>query len=208
MDNYQLENSKRKHFSLLIPSKILIDPNLSLNEKLILGIDYTFQNKLGYNSMLNSEISDLLQLHPNIISKARKKLVKQGILIKEKRIYRTSNYDMFVEKGDSRDIVLPFWIYNDDQLSTGAKILWGEYNSLCMGYRPYFAGREFTARKLSCSVESISNWTRELNQHGFLKSYIVKSGFCTKQKQVVTCSFSKDGDVIKEAINTKDTFKN
>ena len=208
MNNYQLENSKRKHLSLLIPSKILANPDLSLNEKFLLGIDYAFEKKLGYNSMLNTEISKLVKLHPNIISKARRRLVKIGYLHKEKTIYYLLNRAIFTQTKDKRGILLPYPIYNTSDISTGAKLLWGEYNSLSMGYRPYFAKRETTALKLDCSVESITNWTKELFENGFLKSYTVKSGFRQKQKQIITCEFSDSGKIIDWTQYEKDEFGN
>ncbi len=183
---------KEKRIALIIPSAILYDHRLSLNDKLILGIDYCFKKKLNYNSMPNTQIGYLLQLHPNIISKSRRKLLKLGYLRKEKRNYYLNDINLFVKKQDQRDLIIPFLVYNSN-LSSGAKLLWAEYNSFNNNGKSYYASREFTSKRLDCSVESISNWTTALQETGFLKHYELKSGYCTKQRLVVTCKFSKDG---------------
>lgn len=164
---------------------------------MILGIDYCFKQKLGFNTMPNTQIGDLLHLHPNIVSKARKNLLKQGFLRKEKRNYYLNDTPLFDQHQDTRDLIIPYWVYNDPNLSTGAKLLWSEYNSFKDNKKGYFASREFTSNRLGCSVESISNWTKELHQKGFLKNYEVKSGYCTKQKVIITCTFSVDGEILK-----------
>ncbi len=192
MDN----NHKNKKYSLLIPSKILTDYSLSFNDKLILGFDFYFVDKMEHNRLLNTEISELLHLHKNIVSRSRKHLIEVGILRKQNRIYYLNDIDLFVEKGDARDVVIPYWIYNNKNLSTGSKLLWGEYNSISKGKKSYFASREFTANKLGCSVQSVSKWTKELDDNNLLKSYKVVAGYGTKQKRIVTCTFSKQGKIL------------
>lgn len=196
MNNNHQDSSIDKKYSLLIPSKILTDYSLSFNEKLILGFDFCFLDKLEYNILLNTEISKLLHLHKNIVSRCRKHLIELGILRKEGRKYYLNEIDLFIEKGDQRDLVISYWIYNNKNLSTGSKLLWGEYNSISKGKEVYFASREFTADKLGCSVQSISKWTKELNDNGLFKSYKVMAGYGTKQKQIITCRFSKEGKII------------
>lgn len=186
---------KEKRIALIIPSAVLYDHRLSLNDKLVLGIDYCFKKKLDYNSMPNTEIGCLLKLHPNIISKSRRKLLKLGYLRKEKRNYYLNDIDLSVSKEDQRDLIIPFWVYHSN-LSSGSKLLWAEYNSFSNNGKSYYASREFSAKRLGCTKESITNWTKELLQKDFLKYYELKSGYCTKQRSIVTYKFSSDGKII------------
>lgn len=189
---------KNKHIVLKIPASVLSNQELSFNNKLVYGLDYAYHSKKGYNRLTNNAIGELLNLHRNIVSESRKTLVKEGFLYKDKLTYTLTERHKQVElseKEDKREIILPYEIYNHKYLSTGAKLLWGEYNSISKGVREYFARRSYTAKRLKASVESITNWTKQLEAYVLLKKYEHRTGFCTNQKVIVTCEF-KDGKKI------------
>ena len=168
----ELETLK-KPLAIEIPFEILSNKELSLNEKLILGLDFSFGKKLGFNQMSNLEIGKLMNLHANIVGSCRRHLLENQYLMKEERKYfLTDHYKTAQEFGtngveksenkNQRNIKLPFEIYADKRLKTGEKLLWGEYNSISKGEIVYFAKREYTAKRLNVSIESISNWTKSL----------------------------------------------
>lgn len=184
-----LHSKENKQLVLRIPATILSSKELSLNEKLILGLDYTYQSKKGYTKLTNSKTGQLLCLHRNIVSYCRKNLVQKGFLLKQKTKYNLTGKHKELQTEDQREVFLPFEIYNHDQLSTGAKLLWGEYNSISKGRREYFAKRSYTSSRLNASEESITNWTKQLEEYQLLKKYEHRTGFCTSQKVVITCEF-------------------
>ncbi|AKH95409.1 hypothetical protein [Elizabethkingia anophelis] len=196
------ENLEPKNFNkkivLKIPFQILLNPELSLNEKLLLGLDYSLAGKLGFNQMSHIEVGKLLDLHPNIVGNCRRSLIGRGFLIKEGKKYTiTVDFSSMMEaKGlsslDKRDIKIPFEIYNNSDLKTGEKLLWGEYNSISKGFRYYFAKREHAAKRLAVSVESISNWTKSLYEKGLFKEYKLEAGYCTHQRKIITIVFDQD----------------
>ncbi|WP_407556500.1 hypothetical protein [Winogradskyella sp. 4-2091] len=186
---------RNKQLVLKIPATILSNNELSFNEKLILGLDYTYQSKKGYTKLTNSKTGQLFNLHPNIISYCRKNLVKKGYLLKDKTKYTLTDKHKEHKPKDKREIFLPFEIYNHKELNTGAKLLWGEYNSISKGRREYFAKRSFTSKRLNASEESITNWTKQLKEHQLLKKYQHRTGYCKSQKVIITCEF-KDGNKI------------
>ncbi|MBO3096816.1 hypothetical protein [Gelidibacter pelagius] len=190
-----LLSKENKQLVLKIPATILSDCQLSFNEKLILGLDYTFQSKKGYTQLSNSKIGQLLNLHINIVAYSRKNLVQMGFLLKEGRKYTLTDKHKQLEVDDKREIYLPYEIYRHEDLLTGSKLLWGEYNSLSKGRREYFAKRSYTSRRMNASVESITNWTNQLNDYRLFKKYEHRKGYCTSQKVVITCEF-KDGQKI------------
>ena len=87
--------------------------------------------------------------------------------------------------GEKYTIIFNGEIYNHKDLSTGAKLLWGEYNSLSKGRREYFAKRSYTSKRLYSSVESITNWTKELEGCQLLKEYRHRRGYCSSQKVII-----------------------
>lgn len=198
----ELETLKRP-LAIEIPFEILSNKELSLNEKLLLGLDFSFGKKLGFNTMDNLEIGKLLKMHPNIVGNCRRNLLKKQCLIKEGRKYfLTDHYKTAqestisdVEKPenkDQRNIKLPFEIYTDNRLKTGEKLLWGEYNSISKGEIVYFAKREYTAKRLNVSIESISNWTKSLFEKELLREYHLVTGYCTHQRKIITCRFGRE----------------
>ena len=173
---------------LKIPCKLLSNDELSLNDKLILGMDYTFSLKFGNNSMNNKQISELFHLHINIVRECRKKLLNKGYITKDSHtFFFTSKIEESVTSmEDKRTIYIPFCIYNHPKLRTGEKLLWGEYNSFSKGEKAYFASRDYTAKRLNVSKESITNWTKFLEQENLI-SLRYNIGYCTNQKIVTTC---------------------
>jgi Mn-dependent DtxR family transcriptional regulator len=173
-----------------IPFKILSSSELSLNDKLILGLDYTFSSKNGSNTMNNKQVSELFHLHTNIVGDCRKRLVAQGYLSKDKQIYfLTSKFEDFLPQlEDERTIYIPSLIYRHPKLRTGEKLLWGEYNSMSEGVKAYFASREYTAKRLDVSKESITNWTNSLEQKKLI-TILYNIGYCTHLRLITTCKF-------------------
>ncbi len=205
MHNYQ-PTKKDKQLSLSIPGKLLVS-GLTLNQKYILGLDFSLKGKFGYNSYSHKEVSKRIKLHPNIVASSRKALVEQRLLEKNGRKYFLAQKALEFLEDDKGQIVLPFDLYNISDLNTGAKLLWGVYNFISRGFRDYFALRETTATKMSVSVGSITNWTKELNQKNLLKMYEHRNGYCTSQTVVVTCTFVK-GKVDLDLNREKDHFGN
>jgi len=203
LDEEFYDNSEPKEFkiNLEIPFDILSDKELSLNEKLLLGLDYSLKKKLGFNQITNLEIGNLLNVHPNIIGSCRKKLVQKEYVIKKGRRYilqernnseKTSDNSSQLELKDKRNIRIPFEIYHHPELKTGEKLLWGEYNSISKGEKYYYAKREYTANRLGVSVESVSNWTTSLHKKGCFSKYEIISGYYTHQRKIITCRFDEE----------------
>lgn len=185
-----------------IPFEILMNSELSLNEKLLLGLDFSLKNKLGFNQLTNKDVGGFFNLHPNIVGDCRKSLLEKGYLTKEGRKYFLTDHYKTVHKSeeshentknkDQRNIKLPFEIYSNKALKTGEKLLWGEYNSISKGEKEYFAKREHTANRLNVSVESVSNWTKSLNEKGLFRKYQIVTGYHTHQRKIITCRFDKE----------------
>lgn len=184
-----LNSKEKKQLLLKIPATILSNKELSFNEKMILGLDYTYQSKKGYTKLANSVIGQKLSLHKNIVSYSRRSLLNKGFLSKDSLKYTLAEKHKKLEVNDKREIYLPFEIYNHQKLSTGAKLLWGEYNSISKGKREYFAKRSYTSERLNASEESITNWTKQLEEHQLLKKYEHRKGYCKSQRVIITCEF-------------------
>lgn len=188
MDNYH-QLYRGKQLGIRIPATILSHTDLSFNQKLILGLDYTFSTKIGHNSMSNKAVGELIKLHPNIISYCRRKLVKDGFVTKSGKKYLITEKHKEFEVDDNREIIIPYEVYTHTNIITGAKLLWGEYNSISKGHKEYFAKRLYTAKRLNAGEESITNWTKRLSENRLLYEYYHKTGYCKSQKVVVTISF-------------------
>lgn len=183
----------KRQLNIWIPANILASTDLSFNEKIILGLHYSLSKKRGYLSMNGVETGKTLNLHPNIINYCHKSLIEKGFLHKEKRIYILTDKVQKCQNlsGDNREILLPPEIYSS-KMSTGAKLLWGEYNSISQGVKKYFAKREYTARRIGASEQSITNWTKELAVNKFLQEYYHKMGYSVSQRIVETCVFKRE----------------
>lgn len=184
-----LHLSRNTQLIVKIPATIISNKELSLNEKLILGLHYTFDFKLRKTVLTNKQIGELFHLHPNIVSYCRKNLLEKGFIRKIKSTYTITHKYLQTETIDKREVYLPFEIYNYQNLPTGAKLLWGEYNSISKGKREYFAKRSYTAQRLQVSEESITNWTKKLREYQLLKSYTHKRGYGKSQKVIITSNF-------------------
>lgn len=127
------DHLKNKELKLLlkIPVKILAEQELTLNEKYILGLDYALLEKLGYNNYTNKAVQDILHIHRNLISRARIQLIKKGFLSKEKRVYRLTPLALYYCDQDDPMVYIPQWVYTMDNLTTGGKLLYAEYNAMC-----------------------------------------------------------------------------
>lgn len=217
-----MEKQKKfnKRLNLKVSPFILTNRELSDNEKLILSLDYTFSLKMGLNSMTNVDIGELLSLHPNIVGLCRKSLLNKGYLIKDnedKRIHlltdKLKSVELPIVNEEKRTkynsvCILPFEIYNHNDITTGAKLLWGEYNTLSKTKKGYFKERLTTAKIMNVSVGSITNWTKQLSIYGLLEEYEIKSEYYKKQKIVRTVEFNREKEVINDDfIFDKSDFK-
>ncbi|WP_407557325.1 hypothetical protein [Winogradskyella sp. 4-2091] len=187
-----LHSNRNTQLIVKIPATIISNKQLSLNEKLILGLHYTFDFKLGKTSLTNKQIGQLFHLHPNIVSYCHKNLLQKGFITKMKSTYTVTYKHLQTEIIDKREIYIPYQVYNHPKLNTGSKLLWGEYNSISKGHREYFAKRSYTSQRLNVSEESITNWTKQLREYQVLKSYTHKRGYGKSQKMIVTCSFQNN----------------
>ena len=61
-------------------------------------------------------------------------------------------------------------------------------NTILAGLKEIIATREYSAKKLQVSVESITNWTKQLQKEDCLESYYHRRGYCSNQKVVRTSS--------------------
>ncbi|MDX6191612.1 hypothetical protein SGQ83_19820 [Flavobacterium sp. Fl-318] len=143
--------------------------------------------------MTNVDIGKLFSLHPNIVGLCRKSLLNKGYLVKDtedKRIHYLTDKLSGIElpiingKKDSRECIVPFEIYNNPNLKTGSKLLWGEYNTMSKTENGYYSKRETNSKRMNVSDGSITNWTKELFANEFLEVYEVKSGYITKNKKL------------------------
>ncbi|WP_291105111.1 MULTISPECIES: hypothetical protein [unclassified Flavobacterium] len=203
-----------KRINIKVSPKILTNRELSDNEKLILSLDYTYNSKKGYNIYTNVDIGELLSVHSNIVGLCRKSLIKKGYLVKDdedKRIHRLTDKLKSVEiltineEKQSKyvsECILPFEIFNHSELTTGAKLLWGEYNTLSKTPNGYIKKRETTSKIMNVSVGSITNWTKLLFEYDFLKVYEVNYGYYKNQKVIRTVEFSRNAE------NSIDDFDN
>lgn len=204
---------KLRNLNIKVPPTIISNQDLSLTEKLILALDYSFGFKNGYNILSNVAVGELLCIHKNIVGKYRKHLIESGYLEKDsedKRKFiltdKLKNIEIPFEIGkDGRMIIIPFEVYSHPNLKVGAKLLWGEYNSMSKNEKGYFQKRETTANKFNVSEDSITNWTKELEQYGFLEEYTIKSGYHTKQKIVRTKDLRKNRKAVDDF---EDDFEN
>ncbi len=194
--DYNHQNHWDKQLTLKIHPKIL-SSNLSFNEKLILGLHYTLSKKKGYTTFSNNKMGLMFNLHQNVVSYCRKRLINDGYIEKKQRKYVITDLYKNFETKHRREIFIPYEIYSHKHLTTGAKLLWGEYNSISGGVKQYFAERDYTSKRLNASVESITNWTKQLWDNNLLKLYKHNVGYCKSQKVVVTVDFNQNKIVIR-----------
>ena len=184
------ETEKGKNYNLLIPSEIL-RMKLLFNEKIVLGLIYTSVKKNGQLKMNNKRISKYLCLNENTVSTTLKNLVEQKLIDKiDKGYILNEKLVQQIDLNKGRTILLPFEVFNS-KLNAGAKILWGEYNSLSKGKREYYASRQYTSERLNMGESSISSWTTLLYDNDFIVKNELYSGYMYKKKKVVTKIFER-----------------
>ena len=190
IENWEL--SKRgKYFNILIPSEIL-ELQITTNEKIVLGFIYSLNNIGGITTMSNKRIANYLCLNENTISTTLKSLQQLTFIEKQLKGYVLSEeVKQSVLSSKERSILIPFEIFHS-MLPSGAKLLWGEYNSLSKGEKVYFANRKYVSDRLRISVSSISNYTTLLFDNQFLIKNELFSGYEFKKRSVITCKFERD----------------
>ncbi len=180
-----------KEIGIKITASIVENKELSSLSKLILGLGFTYSQMAGYNMLTNKEIAELFSINENTIGKHRKTLLDKGYERNEKgKYYLTDKYKEF-KPIHKRDIIIPSEVYKK-RINVGAKLLWGEYNSLSnKGQNEAFAARDYYAARLNCSVDSITNWFMELVDNELLSDYGLFGGRGARQRRVKTVDFSK-----------------
>ncbi len=191
-----------RQINLSIPSEILSRKDLTVNQKLLLGLDFALNKKLGFNSYNGSEVAKMLQINSTYVSLCRNQLVEKGLLTKNGRRYSLTGNALDLQKRSAFQYTVLRDLLNQD-VGTGAKLLWSVYNQLSQGFRDYFAKRKTTATKLGSGVEAVSKWNRELNYAGLFAEYHHNSAYCTKQTVIITCSFVH-GEPVREYFREKD----
>ncbi|MGB6092922.1 MAG: helix-turn-helix domain-containing protein [Moheibacter sp.] len=191
VDNENWETTQRgKHFNILIPSEIL-ELKITANEKIVLGFIYSLNNIRDITTMSNKRIAKYLCLSENTISTTLKSLQQLTFIEKQSKGYVLSEeVKQAVNSSGERSILLPFEVFHS-KLPSGAKLLWGEYNSLSKGKKVYFGGRKYISERLRISESSISNYTTLLYDNQFLIKNELFSGYKYKQRGVVTKKFDR-----------------
>ena len=191
-----------RQINLSIPGEILSRQDLTLNQKLLLGLDFALHKKLGFNSYSNRKVEEMLKTNSTYISLCRHQLVEKGLLKKVGRRYYLTDKALDVQKSSAFHYTVLRDLLNQD-IGVGAKLLWSVYNQLSQGFRNYYKKRKTTAAVLGISIEAVSKWNRELNDAGLFAQYRHNSGYCTKQTVIVTCSFIH-GKAVREIYREKD----
>jgi DNA-binding CsgD family transcriptional regulator len=191
IDNENWETTQRgRHFNILISSEIL-KLKITTNEKIVLGFICSL-NKIGkITTMNNKRIAEYLCLSENTISTTLKSLQQLTFIEKQLKGYVLSEEaQQSIDSSVERSILLPFEVFHS-QLPSGAKLLWGEYNSLSKGEKVYYASRKFISDRLRISESSISNYTTLLYDNQFLIKNELFSGYKFKKRSVVTKIFDR-----------------
>ncbi|ALR30819.1 hypothetical protein ATE47_09895 [Chryseobacterium sp. IHB B 17019] len=177
----EIDNKKRE-INITVPPEIYTNKELSISEKLLLALDYSYNSKKGYTYLSNKWVGKLLNLHQNTISKNRKSLIEKGylekdstdnrkyILISEK--LKTVKLPLIKGKTDSRKLILPFEIYNHPNLTEGAKLFWGDVNSFSENKDGYYQQRITAKLRFNVSKDTITNWTNELRGESLIEYQI------------------------------------
>lgn len=200
-----MEVKINKKTDIKIPAEILSNDVLSLNDKLIYGLHYSYSLKKKHTHLTNIEIADIFCLNVNTVSKSHQTMYKLGYLEKVKKkeiiIVEAKLKELKVQQKtkptkaekDRRDIILPFEVYHTE-LKTGAKLLWGEYNTFRDTKDGYKATREYAAKRLNVDENSISNWTIELNDNDFFEEYDLKISSDGSQRVVRTKQYKRENN--------------
>jgi len=180
-----------KEVTIKLHKSIIENKELNSGEKLILSLDYSLSTKLGYNAYTNKDMAELFAMNVNTVGKYRNSLFEKGFVRKEQNGYYITDKYKQTKAKDRRDPKLPPDVYRK-KINTGAKLLWGEYNSLSnKGKKESFAKRGYLANRLNCSEDSITNWFNELVKNDLLSDYRLIGGKGSRQRRVKTVDFSK-----------------
>jgi len=181
---------KGKHFNILISSEIL-KLKITTNEKIVLGFICSLNNIGKITTMNNKRIAEYLCLSENTISTTLMSLQQLTFIEKQLKGYVLSEEaQQSIDSSVERSILLPFEVFHS-QLPSGAKLLWGEYNSLSKGEKAYFASRKYIRERLRISESSISNYTTLLYDNQFLITNELFSGYKFKKRAVITKKFDR-----------------
>lgn len=177
-------DNKKREINIIVPPEIYTNKELSISEKLLLALDYSYNSKKGYTKLSNKWIGKLLNQHQNTVGKNRKSLIEKGYLEKDpidKRKYiliseklKTVELPLIKDKADKRKLILPFEIYNHPNLTDGAKLFWGDVNSLSENKNGYYQQRITAKLRFNVSEDTITNWTKELRTNELLEEYQIK----------------------------------
>lgn len=186
------ENTEKgKRFNIRIPSEIL-ELKITTNEKIVLGLIYSLNEIGGITTMSNKRIAEYLCLTENTISTTLKNLRELTFIEKQSKGYVLSEeVRLAVNSSGERAILIPFEVFHS-KLPSGAKLLWGEYNSISKGEKLYHASREYISKRLKISESSISNYTTLLYDNQFLIKNELFSGYKFKKRGVVTKKFDRE----------------
>ena len=80
-----MEVKINKKTDIKIPAEILSNDVLSLNDKLIYGLHYSYSLKKKHTHLTNIEIADIFCLNVNTVSKSHQTMYKLGYLEKVKK---------------------------------------------------------------------------------------------------------------------------
>src|SRR5690606_11564889 len=184
------DTEKGKNYNLLIPAPIL-EMDLSFNSKIVLGLIYTSVKKIGEMKMTNKRIAKYLCLSENTVSTTMNNLKELTLIEKRDKGYILSDEVVeTIESRKERAILLPFEI-SHSKLPAAAKILWGEYNSLSKGVKPYNKTNVLISKRLNIGKSTITVFTKRLYQADFLTKYEVFSDYEFKERIVITKIFKR-----------------
>lgn len=210
-------DNKKKEINITVPPEIYTNKELSTSEKLLLALDYSYNSKKGYTQLSNKWVGKLLNQHQNTVGKNRKSLIEKGYLEKDstdKRKYiliseklKTVKLPLIKGKTDRRKLILPFEIYNHPNLTDGAKLFWGDVNSLSENKDGYYQQRITAKLRFNVSEDTITNWTNELQTNELLKEYQIKFDERTavKYRKMKTKDVSDLDLLDKTSIETENT---
>lgn len=156
----------KNEIALIIPTSILIKSikELNANDKLVFGLHYAYFRKGGKTLLSQKEFGKKLNLHSNIVSKCNLKLVKYNYLKKIKggfEVIETRINELPQPKG-SKEIILPFEVYNRKNIKGGEKLLWGEYNRFRDSELGCYQTKETIANNIGSTKISVGNWKEKL----------------------------------------------
>lgn len=180
-----------KNFNIKIPFEIL-ELKITTNEKIVLGFIYSLNNIGGITTMSNKRIAKYLCLSENTISTTLKSLRELTFIEKLSKGYVLSEeVQQSVNSLKKRGILLVYEVFHS-KLPSGAKLLWGEYNSISKGIKAYYGSREKITERLRISESSISTYTTLLYDNQFLVKYEVFSDNKFKKRTVITKRFDRN----------------